>query len=424
MRIAFIIPDKEMRWDSVHQGVGYVAAYLNRHFPVSECRVLRTYGLSEDEQLEFLRQDWDVVGLTLTTPAVKEAVWLCQKVKELGNAKIVLGGAEVTTVEEDILTQIPDADFAVIGEGEITFCELMKSLAGECDISTVKGLAYRNSDGEIKQNTIREFEKDLDQFPHPDRTLFEYDYDFHSMIGTRGCPYHCTFCNSSSNWRHQYRVRSPEAVYDEVKYIVDLYGREKYFAFNDDAFNIKKQWVIDVCALLKKLGVKWWIRGLRAGLVTEEVADSLAGSGCMGGAVGVESADNEALKTMRKATNIEEILKGVEIMVSRGLDVTGQFIIGNHGDTLETVKKSLAIAHCFFRATFGIAYPIPHTYLYDYVMKNDLLLKERIPIEHNGKIIDWVLFDTPQFTVEERFEAVRLAIEAKVYHGIDYDADE
>ena len=200
-----------------------------------------------------------------------------------------------------------------------------------------------------------------------------------------------------------------------------MYGRDKYIAFDDDAFNINKKWVVEVCGLLEKLKVRLWIRGIRAGLVTKEVAKALKDAGCFGVACGVESADNDALKSMRKATTIEEILRGVEIIKSSGIrNVTGQFIIGNQGDTLATVKKSIEHAKYFTQPTFGIAYPIPNTFLYDYISENGYFLPEKVPIMHKGKIIDWVLFDTPHFTLQERLEAVQLAIDAKVYHGIDY----
>ena len=421
MRIAFIVPDQEVMWNSVHQGIGYVAAYAKANFPINELQVFRTYD-KDDSQLElFLKKSWDVIGITLTTPMVLEAEGLCKKIQNFSAAKIVLGGAEVSAVEDNILEQLPLADFAVIGEGEVTFLELLECLAGKREFSSVDGLVYRDADGAICKNSKRQFEKNLSIFPPPDRSLFQYDYKFHSIIGTRGCPYHCTFCNSSANWGHRYRVRPPEDIFNEVKNIIALYGRDKYIAFDDDAFNINKKWVVEVCGLLEKLKVRLWIRGIRAGLVTKEVAKALKDAGCFGVACGVESADNDALKSMRKATTIEEILRGVEIIKSSGIrNVTGQFIIGNQGDTLATVKKSIEHAKYFTQPTFGIAYPIPNTFLYDYISENGYFLPEKVPIMHKGKIIDWVLFDTPHFTLQERLEAVQLAIDAKVYHGIDY----
>lgn len=423
MRIAFIIPDKEMIWDSVHQGVGYVAAYAKKNFPLNECQVFRTYDTHERDLIEFLEQKWDVIGISLTNPATNETARISEIIKSIGPVKIVIGGSEITTLEEGILEKFPFVDYAVYGEGEITFCELLECLENSGDLSKVKSLIYRNDDGHICKNPPRGFEKNLELFPYPDRILFQYQYDFHSIIGTRGCPFRCTFCNSSSNWGHKYRLRNPKTISEEVKYILELYGHKKYLAFNDDSFNINKKWVLDVCMELKGLHVSWWIRGFRANLVTEEIADSLVESGCFGVACGIESANNKALKVMRKATTIEKTMKGVEILKSRGISVTGQFIIGNQGDTFETVKESIECARHFPEVTFGIAYPIAHTFLYDHVRNNNYFLPEPVPIKHKGKIIDWILFDTPHFTVQERLKAVDMAIKAKFYHNVNYNEE-
>ena len=422
MRIAFIIPDKLYPWHSIHQGVGYVAAYAMKHVPRIECRVFRTSGTQDQELADFLAAGWDIVGLTLTTSAIDEARSILHKIKSTGSAKIVVGGSEVTSVEEKIFDVLPSIDFAISGEGEITFVELLGSLRGEGELSPIKGLIYRDGDGQIRKNAPRLFETDLEQFPYPDRTLFQYEYKSHSIIGTRGCPYRCTFCNSSSNWGHTYRLRKPQTVAEEIEYIIRLYGRTKFIAFNDDSFNINLQWVLEVCNLIKEFHVNWWIRGLRTSLVTEEVAVKLAESGCMGVACGVESANNEALKAMRKSTTIEEIMRGVNLLQAKGITVTGQFIIGNLGDTLETVKESIECARRFKDATFGIAYPIEHTYLFDFVKEHKYLLEKPVPVKYQGKIIDLILFDTPQFPVKDRLKAVDLAIKAKFYHNINYDA--
>ncbi len=151
----------------------------------------------------------------------------------------MVGGAEVTTEEEEILGLLPNIDFAVSGEGEHTFCELLECIRGKGDVAKVKGLLYRDDTGNILKNEARPFEPDLEKFPYPDRILFRYPYEFHSIIGTRGCPYKCTFCNSSSNWRYSYRLRKPETIAEEIQYVLNLYGNRKYFAFNDDSCDVR-----------------------------------------------------------------------------------------------------------------------------------------------------------------------------------------
>ncbi len=290
---------------------------------IKNVKVFRTYGAGKNKLAEFLRRNWDVIGLSVTNPVIDESAYITKLIKSLSPARIVVGGSEVTTLEEEIFEKIPFIDYAIIGEGEITFYELLDYLKNNGDISKIKGLIYRGENGRINKNQNRGFEKRLEAFPHPDRQLFKYKYKFHSIIGTRGCPYHCTFCNSSTNWGHKYRVRSPESISEEVKYIIRLYGRRKVFAFNDDSFNIKKEWVIEICRMLKALKISWWIRGFRADLATEEIADNLVDAGCSKVACGVESANNKALDVMRKDAKIEQIMRGVNILKSKGIWVNG-----------------------------------------------------------------------------------------------------
>jgi len=434
VRIGFIIPDSnptllhsdnslEYQFDSVHQGIGYVAAYAKENCLIDEIQVFRTYGKSEKDLIDFLEQGWFIIGIPLSVLAIDEAASIAEMTKSICHAKVVVGGAEVTTNGEDALRKNAYFDFAVFGEGEITFSELVNTLTNKGDFSKIKGLIYRNAEGQICKNKPRGFEKNLEVFPYLDRTLFKYEYNYHSIIGTRGCPFHCTFCNSSACWGHTYRLRDPSSIHKEIEYILRLYGNEKIISFQDDSFNINKSWVLDVCRRLKTLNISWWIRGLRANLVTEDIADALVDSHCVGVACGVESANNKCLKDIRKGTTIEAIMKGVENLQSRGIPVLGQFIIGNHSDTLETVKESIECARQFSEATFGIAFPIIKTFLYDYVKSNNLFLPEPVPIKFKNRTISKIIFDTPQFSVKKRLEAANLAIKEKFFHNINYDED-
>jgi len=424
LRLGFVIPDSGEAWDSVHQGIGYVAAFAKQELAVDEIGVFRTFGRTPAELTAFLAREWDVLGLTMTAVTIGEAAAVAAQAKALPRPPVVvLGGAHVTSEEVACLAQVPAADFGVVGEGELTYVELVRALSDRSQIPSVAGLVYRDDAGVAHKTAPRPWEPVLERFPPPDRALFDYPYDFHSIIGTRGCPFACSFCNSSANWGRRYRVRTPRSIRAEIESVLTQFQDNRFFAFNDDIFNVKKEWVLEVCAEIAQTGARWWIRGLKAELVDEEMADAFAASNCIGGACGVESADNRVLKVIGKGTTIEKVMRGVDLLYARDLCLIGQFMIGNLGDTLETAKKSIAAASRFKESTFGIAYPIPHTKLHDYVTAENRLLKEPMPIRHRGRVIDWVVFDTPEFPAEDRVEAVRLALDARVYHNVDYSAE-
>ena len=344
MRIGFILPDKANPWDSVNLGIGYVEAYARSLGLISESSVFRTYNTEEQELINFLNKDWDIVACTTTTAAMSEISHIAKLRKELNLSSLLLiGGPQVMTFEEIVFKNL-DIDFAINGEGEITFSELLRCLKRNGDLSKIEGLIYRDENNQICKNKYRDFTPNLDIFPFPNRELFTYTYNLHSIVGTRGCPFSCLFCNSSENYKHTYRVRSPKNITAEIHHVVERYGKDKYFAFSDDCFNLRKNWVLDVCQNLKKLYIRWWIRGVRPSLITKDIAFALSKAGCFGCAVGIESADNNCLKFIRKQTTFEDMLRGCELLMENGINVNGQFIIGNPKDTFESFKKSLKYA--------------------------------------------------------------------------------
>ncbi|MFZ4801768.1 MAG: B12-binding domain-containing radical SAM protein [Chlorobium sp.] len=432
MRIGFIILDRnpttefsdnllEYQCDAVHLGIGYIAAFAQRNIAHCECQVLRTSDSSLLDILKFLDAGWDLIGMTSSLFSLSEATQISNMSKSIGQTKIVIGGPEVSTLQEKIFDVCTSIDYAIYGEGEITFVELIRCIKHRGGFEKVDGLIFRNESGIIIKNGPRRFEDNLEIFPYPDRQLFKYDHAYHSIIGTRGCPFRCSFCNSTHIWGSQYRMRKPISVIKEIEYILKLYGKEKLFIFQDDTFNFNEKWTIELCEMIKELKIAWRIRGVRASLITEEIAEIVAESGCIGIACGVESANDLSLHVMNKKTTINGIVKGVNMLKNKGVHVVGNFMIGNLGDTFDTVKESLEYAHMFTQADFRITYPMMNTYLYDYLTSNNLFLPEPIPIIYKESIVGRILFATPEFSVDERIEAINLALKAKLLHNVEYD---
>ncbi|MCX6180250.1 MAG: radical SAM protein [Chlorobiales bacterium] len=432
MRIGFIILDSnptrefsdnllEYQCDAVHLGIGYISAFAQKNVAHCECQVLRTSNSSLSDILKFLDFGWDLIGMTSSLFSLHEAANISSIAKKIGKSKIVIGGPEVSTLQENILDVCPSIDYAIYGEGEITFVELISCIKHRDNFEKVDGLIFRNEYGVIIKNVPRRFEDNLEIFPYPDRQIFTYEHAYHSIIGTRGCPFRCSFCNSAQIWGNKYRMRKPISVIKEIEYILKFYGKEKLFIFQDDTFNFNEKWTIDICNMIKELKITWRIRGIRASLITEKIAEILAESGCVGIACGVESANDSSLRIMNKKTTIDGIVKGVNMLKNKGIHVVGNFMIGNLGDTFDTVKQSLEYAHMFTQADFRITYPMKNTYLYDYLTTNNLFLPDPIPIIYKESIVGRILFATPEFSVAERIEAITLALKAKLLHNVEYD---
>ncbi len=147
------------------------------------------------------------------------------------------------------------------------------------------------------------------------------------------------------------------------------------------SLTLKKR-TLKLCDIFKKLDIKYFVRGIRADKVDSDIAMALKDSGCFGCGVGVESVNDSSLKMMNKNVRFDEIERGCKLLMENGISICGQFIIGNIGDTLETVKRSIEFGKKINVASFYPIYVLAGTELEDYVMKNKLMLPN--PYKVNG----------------------------------------
>jgi len=345
MNIGLINPNKGLKHAAVHIGIGYVASYARENHNDLNIKFIDTRIAKETEIDAFLNTKYDIIGITSSSQVFLEAVEIGIKIKKITNTPICIGGSHASTVKEDCLQGFP-FDYAIYGEGEISFSELIGYLKGNVDISTINGLIYKNTSGSIIKNPPREIIKDIDSIPFPAYDLFNMSgYPQHRITTSRGCPFNCVFCNSHSIWTNKWRKHSTKYLIEEIKILISKYKR-KTIVFNDDSFNIDAKRVMNFCneLIIQKLNIIW-STSVRVDLITPEIAKKIKQSGCYNVSIGIESANNEALKKINKKTTIERISDGINILRDAGIDVMGQFMIGNPGDNLDTVKESIEFTY-------------------------------------------------------------------------------
>jgi anaerobic magnesium-protoporphyrin IX monomethyl ester cyclase len=419
MNIGLIFPNRDRRYKTIHLGLGYLAAYARLHHQDLHFRVLDTRVASRKETDDFFAASFDLIGITVFAPVYYEVIKIFNLIKRKGNIPVCLGGPYVTTIEEDIFLRTP-ADYAVYGEGEITFTELISHLKGRKDITEINGLMYRDSKGGIRKNPPRHYIKGLDEIPMPAYDLFPMNrYPLHRMITSRGCPYSCTFCNASSLWENTWRKRSPLSVVQEIEYLVEHYGR-KIFAFGDNSFNIDIKRVEEICDLLISRGTRiMWAANVRADHITAPVAYKMKNAGCYNVAIGIESANNEVLSHMNKQVTIEKITEGISIFKQAGIEVLGQFVIGSPHETLETVMESVAYAKKspMDFVNFYTILPFKRTLQWDYISGHGTFLGKTIHDYFTVK--PRIVFETPEFSYGDRLKAIRAVTRAGYYSNKD-----
>ncbi|MHA1383241.1 MAG: B12-binding domain-containing radical SAM protein [Candidatus Helarchaeota archaeon] len=252
----------------------------------------------------------------------------------------------------------------------------------------------------------------LDEIPFPRYENFDsFDFIFdnfrtgfwrYSMMTSRGCPFNCTFCNSDKI----FRARSANNCIEELKYAKKQY-KIKGFQILDDNFIMIKKRAINFCEKVKLLDMDWILpNGIRADLITEELAKKMWEAGCKLISFGIECTDEEVLKKIKKGETFAQIEKGVKI-AKKYFQVNGFFIIGLPGSSYKKDLKSYEWAKQMrISAHFGLLVPIPGTEIETnpetkkYI--NYELLDKAIFFDDKNEMI--CAYETPDYPAEKRIE--------------------
>jgi len=338
----------------------------------------------------------DVVGITANTTQIKAAWRDAAVVKSVSSAVVVLGGPHPTIMDKESASR-PEVDVVVRGEGEATWEELCQRLE-ECSLklessvlSTVPGITFRSSDGQVLSTPDRPVITDLDSLPWPawhhfdmsrytnlQPTIDEVHGPSFPILTSRGCPYRCSYCSQIGPRR--WRMRSAENVVAEWRWLVRELGAAEIGVL-DDSFNINRRRVLDICQGIVAEGlqhVPWiMINGIRANLADEETLGAMRRAGCIRTAFGVESGNQAVLDTViHKQLKLEQIRAAFAAARKVGMETIGFFIIGLPGETEETMEDTIrfAIELDPLIANFSMATPFPGTEMHQIVKEKGRLL--------------------------------------------------
>lgn len=295
----------------------------------------------------------DIVGCGGISGQFIEIFPLFEAVRRIApHVRIIAGGGMITSDPETAMTAFGDkADYGIIGEGEITVPELVKAIASGSDISKIAGLIYRDGNGKWIKTERRADIDDLDMLPLPDYLSFDYDkylmtngerdgekkFSPVAIIGGRSCKYNCTFCFHPSGSR--YRQRSLDSIFKEIDFLL-AHFEVNYIALREELFANDEKRVTEFCKRIKDYPVVWSIQ-LRVDGVTPAIVDALKGSNCRYIFLGIESADDRILKSMRKGIRISQVEKALDMCMEAGLDTRSTIILGDCEETGESAERTL-----------------------------------------------------------------------------------
>lgn len=317
----------------------------------------------------------DLVGISSITNTATNAYEIADYYKKKG-IPVVMGGPHITFLPEEALEH---ADYAVMGEGEVSFPMLVSALNGKGSLSEVPGLVWKEN-GVVRKNPMVEPIKDLDNIPIADfSTMVTRNNRFVNPFArkkipiqtSRGCPFDCSFCSVTQMFGKKYRFRSTANILEEI---VQYDPKKHYFFFYDDNFTANKK---RAKALLKemidrKLGFNWSTQ-VRCDIAKDpELLDLMKKAGCSALYIGFESVDPESLVEMKKSQTVADIEFAIREIRKRNIHIHGMFVLGFDSDTPKKTKATVdfAIRNKIDTVQFSILTPLPGTDFY-YKMKEE-----------------------------------------------------
>lgn len=296
----------------------------------------------------------DMVVCDTSTPSLQSDVQALETVKSwfsippLG----VLVGTHPSALPDQTISSSPAIDAIARGEYDWTLCDLA---ARPKQLSEIPGISFVRS-GQIVHNPDRPFAEDLDEIPfvssvykeHLDINNYFYAHCRNPVISIfagRGCPNHCFYCvYPQVMFGHRYRHRSAQHVVDELEYIGREFPEVREVLIDDDNFTADQEFVAQICDEILSRGLRiTWTCEARVDL-RYEIMLKMKEAGCRLLVTGFESGEQRILDSINKGTTLTQGRKFAHNAKNAGLRVHGCFMVGNRGESPETLHQTLSFA--------------------------------------------------------------------------------
>jgi radical SAM superfamily enzyme YgiQ (UPF0313 family) len=370
--------------------LGYATALLEKNDVVVKLIDAIAEGIDNNRYLDRIREYGpDLIVHETSTPSFDVDIAIAREARDVSGAQLALCGPHVTIYPKEVLGEHSFVDYILLGEYEATLLDLMKSLENNSELTDVKGLAFRSNKG-IIVNPRRTL-VNLDDLPWPayhQLPMLNYNDSFAgiptpmvNINASRGCPYRCNYCM----WPHvmyaghNYRVRNPKDVVDEMEWLVSEYGFKSVY-FDDDTFNIGKRRILGLCQEIKSRGINIpWAIMARADISDEETLRGMRDVGLYAVKYGVESGSQELVNKAEKNMDLNKVKETVRITKELGIKVHLTFTFGLLGEAKETIRQTINFAKELSPDSiqFSITTPFPGTTYYETAKKRGLISAKR-----------------------------------------------
>jgi len=378
---------------------------LNLLFPATallregyRVRIVDQYGDPgwEEKFEEALRENPICFGVSsMTGPQIIRALSACKRFRgEHPGVPIVWGGIHASILPEQTLEN-HYVDIVVIGEGEATLPELVRTIESGGSLADVQGIAYTEN-GEYRRNEDRPF-IDLDQHPPLAYDLIDIDLyrrkifgsDHVSFNSSRGCLNRCKFCYDSVVHKRKWRAMQPDTIIDRMERIVRDHGIHGFNFTDDNMFvNMNHAYCLFERIARSDLGLRIGKLHIRADTIArmdKDFLELLIKAGVERLTIGVESGNQRILDLIDKGLTPEKVLESSKKLTGYPVTPVYLFMMGLPTETPDELRDSVELARRLLREnpraskSFNIYTPYPGTQLYS--LAKEMGLREPVRLE-------------------------------------------
>lgn len=333
----------------------YLVNYLRR---MNACDVdyVDLVMISLDELEERIQKEhFDLIGFTSTTEARFTTIEVIKRIKACSSQSLIVGGGSFFgTKRMQVMNNLPEMDFVVYGEGEITLLELVRTLSqGQSDFASIPGLVFRDQNGQVIENEMRPDVKDIEELKIDYDLIHKEGYDllfplknfeeeglmaFPLMLG-RGCNQKCIFC---VHRLARYRVRKMDSIIADIDWAMNKLGT-KYFMFTEPSFCERRKFVEEFCHYLidHNYNIKWYCEGRVDTPI--ELLRLMAKAGCISMDYALESGSDEILNNIGKKIDLNQVKEFSHTCRELGIRSYVFSMFSLPGETKEDLFKTEAI---------------------------------------------------------------------------------
>ena len=313
-------------------GVPSIAAYLEQEHHTVTLANLSQHGAIRGAEI-ILEENPDAVAVSIFSFNRTESFRLIRELKRKNKGIIIIaGGQHPTFLTDQILSEHPEIDYIVRGEGE----------------AAIGALLANPKRYERHAVISKERIADLDSLPIP--AMFSGNMiginpheQFRYIITTRGCPAKCRYCSSPHFWERRVTYRSPAHIMAELHYIREKYGII-YFSSRDDNFTIHKKRVLEFCRLLGESAIyMMWNCQARVDTIDLEMLVAMKRCGLEHIQFGVESGSEKMLKLYDKATSLEKIRRASQAARKAGVYLSFYLMAGMEGEEDADIDSTISL---------------------------------------------------------------------------------